>query len=113
MLFFVVADRIMVIVFFFFQAEDGIRDATVTGVQTCALPISSLLERRVQVLADKAINERVPPGTWDTLVNGLIQGIKDGRPTEAFCRAIAMCGNLLAQHFPHGLATTPTNWPTI
>src|SRR5207245_2327306 len=25
---------------FFFQAEDGIRDATVTGVQTCALPIS-------------------------------------------------------------------------
>src|SRR6266542_2336851 len=27
------------IFFFFFQAEDGIRDATVTGVQTCALPI--------------------------------------------------------------------------
>src|SRR6266568_2868063 len=26
--------------FFFFQAEDGIRDGTVTGVQTCALPIS-------------------------------------------------------------------------
>src|SRR5689334_25374485 len=25
--------------FFFFQAEDGIRDGTVTGVQTCALPI--------------------------------------------------------------------------
>src|SRR2546430_8714049 len=29
-----------VIFFFFFQAEDGIRDLTVTGVQTCALPIS-------------------------------------------------------------------------
>src|SRR3989442_16043572 len=28
-----------VAVFFFFQAEDGIRDADVTGVQTCALPI--------------------------------------------------------------------------
>src|SRR6266508_6240792 len=27
--------------FFFFQAEDGIRDGHVTGVQTCALPISS------------------------------------------------------------------------
>src|SRR5437867_12731304 len=27
------------VVFFFFQAEDGIRDRTVTGVQTCALPI--------------------------------------------------------------------------
>src|SRR2546426_3912465 len=29
--------------FFFFQAEDGIRDYKVTGVQTCALPISSNL----------------------------------------------------------------------
>src|SRR5207249_6871528 len=28
--------------FFFFQAEDGIRDRNVTGVQTCALPISSI-----------------------------------------------------------------------
>src|SRR5689334_24426008 len=28
--------------FFFFQAEDGIRDGTVTGVQTCALPICLL-----------------------------------------------------------------------
>src|SRR2546430_6192438 len=27
------------LLFFFFQAEDGIRDLTVTGVQTCALPI--------------------------------------------------------------------------
>src|SRR2546427_4907525 len=29
--------------FFFFQAEDGIRDLTVTGVQTCALPIWRIL----------------------------------------------------------------------
>src|SRR5690554_6423470 len=29
----------VIVVFFFFQAEDGIRDADVTGVQTCALPI--------------------------------------------------------------------------
>src|SRR6266540_6115087 len=28
--------------FFFFQAEDGIRDRDVTGVQTCALPISGI-----------------------------------------------------------------------
>src|SRR6266498_3721165 len=32
--------------FFFFQAEDGIRDADVTGVQTCALPISGRRARR-------------------------------------------------------------------
>src|SRR5947207_10988247 len=32
-------------IFFFFQAEDGIRDHCVTGVQTCALPISVGLSR--------------------------------------------------------------------
>src|SRR2546428_2174236 len=32
--------------FFFFQAEDGIRDLIVTGVQTCALPISGWVARR-------------------------------------------------------------------
>ena len=31
-----------VLFFFFFQAEDGIRDRNVTGVQTCALPISQV-----------------------------------------------------------------------
>src|SRR5207249_8471839 len=36
--------------FFFFQAEDGIRDRNVTGVQTCALPISSA--RAVERFAD-------------------------------------------------------------
>src|SRR5690554_7398685 len=37
----IVVDRLcnVFFVFFFFQAEDGIRDADVTGVQTCALPI--------------------------------------------------------------------------
>src|SRR5438046_4680254 len=35
-----------VLFFFFFQAEDGIRDWSVTGVQTCALPISLRLHQR-------------------------------------------------------------------
>src|SRR5688572_2780507 len=45
--------------FFFFQAEDGIRDLTVTGVQTCALPI--LLERKEleRHLPDKAKDRRL------------------------------------------------------
>src|SRR5260370_29561298 len=33
------------VVCFFFQAEDGIRDSSVTGVQTCALPISNAARR--------------------------------------------------------------------
>src|SRR2546425_8393429 len=39
--------------FFFFQAEDGIRDKLVTGVQTCALPISSGGEGRIVVLRNR------------------------------------------------------------
>src|SRR3989441_10891821 len=35
----------MCVIFFFFQAEDGIRDKLVTGVQTCALPISQRRSR--------------------------------------------------------------------
>src|SRR5436190_9956696 len=39
----------LVMLFFFFQAEDSIRDHCVTGVQTCALPISADLVVHVQV----------------------------------------------------------------
>src|SRR2546425_12734652 len=38
----------MIVIFFFFQAEDGIRDKLVTGVQTCALPISHGHPRRAE-----------------------------------------------------------------
>src|SRR2546426_6658951 len=40
---------ILEFIFFFFQAEDGIRDYKVTGVQTCALPISERLPDLVQM----------------------------------------------------------------
>src|SRR5256886_699072 len=45
---------------FFFQAEDGIRDLTVTGVQTCALPISER-QPRVQVI-DSVLSEEAVMG---------------------------------------------------
>ena len=41
----------MFVVFFFFQAEDGIRDIGVTGVQTCALPIYQQLGRATVFVA--------------------------------------------------------------
>src|SRR3712207_8349050 len=40
---------IITIIFFFFQAEDGIRDIGVTGVQTCALPISPFSARTLRI----------------------------------------------------------------
>src|SRR2546430_15091524 len=55
---------VQVCLFFFFQAEDGIRDLTVTGVQTCALPIclcggDALQARRLPAL--RVQDERLRP----------------------------------------------------
>src|SRR5437588_5336830 len=52
--------------FFFFQAEDGIRDHCVTGVQTCALPISppapnAVARARAPLNRARARSARTPP----------------------------------------------------
>src|SRR5207244_9614482 len=51
--------------FFFFQAEDGIRDDLVTGVQTCALPISALFQN--------VINNRIAPLTVSSVGGVVVQ----------------------------------------
>src|SRR5258708_18760936 len=48
--------------FFFFQAEDGIRDDLVTGVQTCALPI--LAEKLSEFRRQNSDNFSATPGTF-------------------------------------------------
>src|SRR2546430_8965663 len=45
----------LVFFFFFFQAEDGIRDLTVTGVQTCALPILRAFDRSLFRCCQQAV----------------------------------------------------------
>src|SRR5438046_7331840 len=70
-------------VFFFFQAEDGIRDWSVTGVQTCALPIYIEKRMRLDQLppvdrdARALFVERVLPGalTPDVYAGGAYQPI--------------------------------------
>src|SRR5262249_58400433 len=63
----VVARQRLFDVFFFFQAEDGIRDWSVTGVQTCALPIFNPGRELARVAREKAwpvlrFNSRGRPG---------------------------------------------------
>src|SRR5256884_1203498 len=48
--------RITYVFFFFFQAEDGIRDVAVTGVQTCALPICTELWAMSRSAIHRALN---------------------------------------------------------
>src|SRR5437867_9697977 len=50
---------------FFFQAEDGIRDRTVTGVQTCALPISTRPQRSNLRLPDTSRFRAAPVPSRD------------------------------------------------
>src|SRR5256884_4303785 len=84
--------------FFFFQAEDGIRDVAVTGVQTCALPIYatfsvpksvSLLHASLQVRAEQArrAGEADAAGQWSaraqTVWDAIMAGNQIGR---ASCR---------------------------
>jgi putative membrane protein len=71
-----------------------------TREHTGILILASLLEHRVEVLADKGINEKVPAGTWDEVVQILSNGLKSGYAFDAFCKAIERCGEILAQHFP-------------
>src|SRR6266404_3175342 len=52
MLTFISFPKAIFVYFFFFQAEDGIRDKLVTGVQTCALPISANADAMAPVSDD-------------------------------------------------------------
>src|SRR5256886_13481416 len=70
---------ILYLFFFFFQAEDGIRDLTVTGVQTCALPI---LEEDYEALLSGAAPryERAEPADeWQAISLNYTSGTT-GRP---------------------------------
>src|SRR3712207_1217246 len=93
---------------FFFQAEDGIRDIGVTGVQTCALPISSDLPapspwRRYVALGDsftEGLSDPDPsrPGEFrgwaDRLAEHLAAAVPDAEVEYA---NLAIRGRLLAQ----------------
>lgn len=71
-----------------------------TRDETGVLLFISVLEHQVWVLADRGINEKLPPGTWDQIVANMVSGIKEKRQAEAICQAIESVGRLLGQHFP-------------
>jgi putative membrane protein len=79
---------------FFKQGLYKTRDAT--GV----LFFISLFERRVWVLADQGINEKISPESLQAYAADIASGIKEGRAAEALCLQIRGVGKVLAQHFP-------------
>jgi putative membrane protein len=61
----------------------------------------SLFERRVVVLGDKGIHEKMGPERWDQARNLIIDGIRNGRAREGVVAAVETCGRTLAEHFPY------------
>jgi putative membrane protein len=71
-----------------------------TRDRTGILIMVSLLERRVQVLADEGINAKVPAGSWNVVVGLILDGVRRGSLIDGFAAGIARCGELLSKDFP-------------
>jgi putative membrane protein len=71
-----------------------------TREHTGILILVSLLEHRVEVLADCGINAKVKSETWQEIAKIISDGLRSNRGSDAFCQAIQRCGEILAAHFP-------------
>ena len=70
--------------------------------RTGVLIFVSVAERFAEIIADAGINEKVPEGTWQAIVDRLTKDIGDGQAGEGLVRAVAAVGAELARHFPPG-----------
>jgi putative membrane protein len=75
-----------------------------TREQNGVLLFASLYERKVVVLGDRAVHEKLGDQHWKRAVDTLVTGIKSGDPAEGFCKAIADIGEEMAKAFPRGSA---------
>ncbi len=75
-----------------------------TEGRTGVLIFVSVAERYTEILADRGIHAKVPPGTWQTIVDRMTAEIGAGRTADGFVTAIAEVGQRLAEHFPPGTA---------
>lgn len=71
-----------------------------TAGRTGVLLFVSVAEHYVEIIADKGINDVVPPGTWDGVVAEFVGRVRRGEVAAGFVGAVEGCGRELAQHFP-------------
>lgn len=74
-------------------------EARTTG-RTGVIIYLSLDEHRAEIVADRAINEKVAPDAWGEAMAALIEAIRAGRAGEGLAAAVAQVGTVLSQHFP-------------
>lgn len=73
---------------------------TGTAGRTGVLLYLSLAEHQAVLLADRAINEKVPEGTWQGIIDRLVEGIRARRGAGAVAQAVGEVAERLAAHFP-------------
>jgi putative membrane protein len=73
-----------------------------TEGRTGVLIYVSFAERFAEVIADNAIYKKVPPESWERIVDELTGHLGRGARDKGLIAAIGACGKLLAQHFPPG-----------
>lgn len=78
------------------------QDLHTTSGRTGVLIFVSVAERYAEILADTGIDEKVPAGTWKSIVDTLTTHIGKRRAADGFIKAIEETGQHLAQHFPPG-----------
>jgi putative membrane protein len=71
-----------------------------TRGRTGVLLYLSLDEHRAELVADRAINEKVAPEIWGDAMAALVEAIRDNRPGEGMAAAVRQIGHVLAIHFP-------------
>jgi putative membrane protein len=64
------------------------------------LIFASQKDRRVELVAHKAIHQAVGDGPWKAAVAAVTAAMKTDTPADGFVRAIEICGDALAAHFP-------------
>ncbi len=71
-----------------------------TRERTGVLVFVSLLERRIEILADTGIDAEASKDFWNDIVDDLVKQIRAGNVTDGLVEALQACGALLAEHFP-------------
>ncbi|MCE5195461.1 MAG: hypothetical protein LLF28_08465 [Nitrospiraceae bacterium] len=71
-----------------------------TKMNTGVLFFLSLFERKVWVLADRGINEKIKQEKLNSLANIISVGIIENHASDALCDAIKKVGNMFEKHFP-------------
>lgn len=92
------------------QVEEEVEEAAITSFygerlyqtkdENGILIFVSVLEKKVWILGDRRINEKIDSDQWQDIIDELSAGIRAHNQCEALCHAVERVGKVLLEHFP-------------